>query len=116
MMIKYGKKALLTLFILTVTVFSSAQISYSDNAQDNNSKIKAKTESVKKSEAQTVWLKFLKSMLLVTGSCGTIFLLLLAYKKIKRTPVIGIKQIDIEKNLNTPETVEDATKFVIEKF
>lgn len=115
-MIKYSKKALLTLFIVTIAIFNSAQISYSNNVQDNSNKVRAKTESVKKSEAQTVWLKFLKSMLLVVGSCGAIFLLLLAYKKIKRTPVIGISEIDIEKNLNSPETVEDATKFVIEKF
>ncbi len=69
-----------------------------------------------KREIKHVLGKFLKTMLLVIGSCLAIFLLLLGYKKIKSPKVIIQNNIDIQKNLNSPETIDEATKFFIEKF
>lgn len=85
-------------------------------AVDNNTLV-PKTKVEKKSEAKNVLSKFMHSMLLVGGSCVVIFLLLLAYRRFKNNKVVNPNIIvDIEKNLNTPETVEEATRFIIEKF
>lgn len=69
-----------------------------------------------KSEIKHVLGKFFKTMLLVIGSCIAIFILLLGYKKLKAPKNITQSDIDIHKNLNSPETIEEATKFFIEKF
>lgn len=69
-----------------------------------------------KSEIKHVLGKFLKTMLLVIGSCIAIFILLLGYKKLKTPKTLNQNNIDVHKNLNSPETIEEATKFFIEKF
>lgn len=69
-----------------------------------------------KAETGIVLKKFLKSMLLVASSCAVIFLILLAYKRAKSQKKHKREDTDISKNLNSPETVEEATKFFIEKF
>lgn len=86
------------------------------STKDNTDVLKPKTNVEKKTEAKNVFGKFLTSMLWVGGSCFVIFFLLFAYKRLKNAPVINPLQTEIEKNLNTPDTVEEATKFVIEKF
>ena len=68
------------------------------------------------SEIKHVLSKFLKTMLLVLGSCIIIYLVLLGYKRLKSPKALNISNIDIQKNLNSPETIEEATKFFIEKF
>ena len=55
-------------------------------------------------------------MLLVLGSCIIIYLVLLGYKRLNNPKALNISNIDIQKNLNSPETIEEATKFFIEKF
>lgn len=69
-----------------------------------------------KSELKHVLGKFLKTMLLVIGSCIAIVLLLLGYKRLKAPKTINHSDIDVHKNLNSPETIEEATRFFIEKF
>ena len=69
-----------------------------------------------KSELKHVLGKFLKTMLLVIGSCIAIFILLLGYKRLKAPKAINHSDIDVRKNLNSPETIEEATRFFIEKF
>lgn len=78
--------------------------------------IKPKTEVQKVSESKKVLGKFFKSMMLVGASCIFLFLILLLYKKLKSSSVTGGNSVSLEKNLTTPETVEDSIKFVIEKF
>lgn len=68
------------------------------------------------SERDTVLKKFLKSMLLVAGSCTAIFLLLILYKRTRKTNQSSKQPVDISKNLNSPESIDAATKFFIEKF
>ncbi len=75
-----------------------------------------KTKIEKKSELKKVFSKFLKAMVLVCGSGIVLFVLLYAYKRMKNKSTVSNSVGDIEKNLNTPETIDDATKFVIEKF
>ena len=75
-----------------------------------------KTKIEKSTEIKRVFAKFLKAMLLVGGSGVILFIVLYTYKRIKRNPNRGHSIDNIEKNLNTPETVDEATKFVIEKF
>ncbi len=82
-------------------------------------KLRSRQESAlshKKSEGKNVLSKFLVSMLWVAGSCAAIFLILLAYKRIKGTSFGQTRQIEVSKNLNSPETVDDAVKLFIEKF
>ena len=67
-------------------------------------------------EAKIVLKKFLKSMLLVAGSCAAIFLLLLLYRKTRKNNRAAKQPVDISKNLNSPESIDAATKFFIEKF
>ncbi len=69
-----------------------------------------------KAETRIVLKKFLKSMLLVAGSCAGIFLILLIYKRARTPRAIKSTQADISKNLNSPESVDEAVKFFIEKF
>ena len=45
-----------------------------------------------------------------------ILAVLLVYKKLGNTRNIKTNREDISKNLNSPETVEEATRFFIEKF
>ncbi len=109
-------KSILCTIIIAVTIFVSNLIpcyAISTNTADT---LKPKTKIEKKTEAKNVLKKFFKSMLLVCGSSIVIVLLLIAYKRFKNSSIANPHYVDIEKNLNTPETVEDATKFVIEKF
>lgn len=81
--------------------------------------IKAVSKSLKLSdntEGETVLKKFLKSMLFVAGSGTAIFLLLLLYRRTRKINHVKQSPPDISKNLNSPETIDAATKFFIEKF
>ena len=69
-----------------------------------------------KSEIKHVLGKFLKTMLLVLGSCIIIYFALLGYKKFKSPTSLNNNDVDVKKNLNSPKTIEEATKFFIEKF
>lgn len=84
------------------------------NAETSAITPKPKTE--KRNELSGVLSKFALTLAWVSGSCVVIFLLLYAYKKLKKTSIVNPKQIDTEKNLNSPDTIEDATRFFIEKF
>lgn len=82
----------------------------------HNQKAKLSQLLPKKEERNNVLGKFLKVMLMVCGSGVVIYLLGLGYKKISGSKVSKKTQVEIEKNLNSPETVEDAVKLFIEKF
>lgn len=115
--LKYYTLILATAMALIISMpFCNVDAKTDTTQKSAISGIKAKSEKDKKNEASSVLWKFLQSMLLVAGSCGAIFLLLFAYKKIKKTRLVNAPNIEIEKNLNSPETVEEATRFIIEKF
>ena len=102
-----------------MSAYAEAPVSSTDGASaDKQTKpaITKKSDEKQKSEASHVLSKFLVSMLWVAGSCVAIFLLLLAYKRFKTGAVKKIVAVDISKNLNSPDTVEEATKLFIEKF
>lgn len=120
------KTKILSWIVLTVMCFFSQIGVYAQNNTDTSPlKPRDKVESQnlpsnnkteEKSEGKKVFTKFLISMFWVAGSCIAIFLILLAYKKLKGTKLGQTKHIDISKNLNSPDTVDEAIKFFIEKF
>lgn len=70
-----------------------------------------------KSELKHVLKKFALSMSLVGGSCLVLYFALKTYKRFKEEEEAGQPYpVDTEKCLNTPETIEEATKLFIEKF
>lgn len=116
------KSKVFSLIITTVMALTGsmpccfAEVQTLDSAKTEKPAIVQKTEKEKKDEAGNVLKKFLISMCWVGGSCLAIFLILLAYKKLKSAKLVSTAERDISKNLNSPETIEDATKFFIEKF
>ena len=109
-------KSILCSTILIIVMFVSGLLPCCAIGTNNTDTLKPKTKIEKKTETKNVLKKFLKAMVLVCGSSIVIVLLLIAYKRFKNSSIVNPHYVDIEKNLNTPETVEDATKFVIEKF
>lgn len=67
-------------------------------------------------EVKHVFGKFLHTLLLVGGSCLTIIFLLLLYKKFSNKKQQIVRNINLNKDLESPETIEDAVKLFIEKF
>lgn len=116
------KSKVFSLIITTVMALTGsmpccfADVQTPDNAKTEKPAIVQKTEKEKKNEAGSVLKKFFISMCWVGGSCLVIFLILLAYKRLKTAKLVNSAEIDITKNLNSPETIEEATKFFIEKF
>lgn len=94
---------------------SNSVCAKTDETKTPVAQVESKTKKEKK-ESQNVLVKFLITMLWVAGSCGAIFLILLAYKKLSGAKFANPKQIETAKNLNSPETEEEAAKFFIEKF
>lgn len=80
------------------------------NTENTNASLKPRNEG------KNVLKRFFITMLWVGGSCVAIFLILLAYKKLNSTKLGQTRQIDISKNLNSPDTTDEAIKFFIEKF
>lgn len=117
------KRKLLSIFVLTVMALSFLMpCCFATTAKDEKTKtpvvqseLKSKNKK-EKSESQNVLVKFFITMLWVAGSCGAIFLALLAYKKLSGASFVDPKHREIAKNLNSPETIDDAAKFFIEKF
>jgi len=106
-------------FILSLPVFSTnieVQV-VPDVAKVEQVKIpNVETKPYKSNEIRHVFSKFLKSMMLVAGSCFVIFLILALFKNSKSTKNSPKRNIDIQKDLNSPETIDAAVKFFIEKF
>ncbi len=71
-----------------------------------------------KSEIKHVLKKFAFAMALVGGSCLILYFALRTYKRFKEQEILDdtSSYVDVTKNLTTPDTIEDATKFFIEKF
>ena len=109
------KKKLLTVitaFIMALTVSMPCCCAVEQpKAADTQPQIVQKKHKEDRNEAKNVL-----TMLWVGGSCLVIFLILYAYKNLKKSNIVNHGQIDIAKNLNSPESIEDATKFFIEKF
>lgn len=84
-----------------------------NNVQETLTTLPSKNDN---SEAKHVFGKFGHTMLLVAGSCLLVLLVLSLYKKLTTSKTLQTREIDIKKDLNSPETIEDATKFFIEKF
>lgn len=75
------------------------------------------TKPYKTNELRHVFKKFLVSMGLVGASCLVLYILLNMYKKFHSTQDKTPQEtIDVAKNLTTPDTIDEATKFFIEKF
>ena len=114
------KKKLLTVitaFIMALTASMPCCCAVEQpKAADTQPQIVQKKHKEDRNEAKNVLTKFLITMLWVGGSCLVIFLILYAYKNLKKSNIVNHGQIDIAKNLNSPESIEDATKFFIEKF
>lgn len=109
------KSKIISLAIIGILMFLVPTPSYSFGL-GSIKHLKQKTAFVKKSETKQVLKKFLKTMGLVAGSCGVIFAILLVYRRFSSAKIVQVSETKIETNLNSPETVEEATKFVIEKF
>ena len=83
---------------------------------DSLKSVQNKISQTKRHEIKILLKKFGVSMSWVAGSCVVIFLMLLSYKRLKNSQQKIVINQDISKNLNSPETLDEATKFFIEKF
>ena len=107
----------ITAFIMSLTVSMPCCCAVEQpKTSESQPQIVQRKNKEDKNEVKTVLTKFLITMLWVGGSCLVIFLLLYAYKNLKKSKIVNQGHIDIAKNLNSPESIEDATKFFIEKF
>lgn len=70
----------------------------------------------KKAELKKVLKKFGKAMALVGVSGVGLFVVLSVFRRCNRNKKSSIATIELEKTLTSPETIDEATKFVIEKF
>lgn len=117
-------KKIISLFTTVIIAFSGTILfCYADTLSSDVSQqtpaIVQKTESAVKpykSEFKSVIKKFALSMSWVLLSIIVIWGILLAYKKLGSNKLVKTQKEDISKNLNSPETVEEATRFFIEKF
>ena len=117
------KKKIISLFTAVVIAISGTVLYCNaetvDTEQQQTQPIVQKTETTvksRKSEIKHVIKKFAVSMSWVFLSIIVILAVLLVYKKLGNTRNIKTNKEDISKNLNSPETVEEATRFFIEKF
>ena len=114
---------LFILFSLVMPVYSTetAMPIETDNGTEITQTIETKNTNPESSvkpqkEVKNVLGKFLHVMLLVGGSALLIFLVLLMYKKLTASKQQTKRNIEIKKDLYSPETIAEATKFFIEKF
>jgi hypothetical protein len=112
MRIQKIKKFYIALSIILVMMFASP-VTFAAN---KHNVLTPKTKVEKESELQNVFKRFLKTMLWVAGSVVGLYFVLLILKKFSTTKVSVEPEIDLDKNLASPETVDDATQFVIKKF
>lgn len=117
------KSRIITILTITVIAFSGmSPCCYADidNSVNSVPVVENKTNETKKpyksNELKHVLKKFLIAMALVGGSCAVLYFVLSAYKRISVANDTEREEIDVSKNLTTPETIDDATKFFIEKF
>lgn len=97
--------------IFAMSVFSVLPV----KAVDELSQTGANTRQ--KSELSHVLKKFAISMGLVGGSCLILYIALNTYKRFKdQENNTETYLVDVTKDLTTPETIDEATKFFIEKF
>ena len=109
---KYNKLISIS-FLCLIAIMLLIPPSFAANTQDI---LKPKTKIEKKSELHNVFARFLKTMAWVLGSAFGLYVILLICKKFTNNPVTINTNIDLDKNLTSPDTIEDATKFVIKKF
>lgn len=112
---KITSKILIPIVALIICISSTVQGSFGVVGSQGKPAISVKAHN-NKNEAKNVLSRFTKSMLLVAGSCLAIYLVLLGYKRLKGAKLINTQQVEISKNLTSPETIEEATKLFIEKF
>ncbi len=110
------KSKIVSVFLSIFLLLGAAAPSYSVQNVANIPIVSKTLKLSGNTEAKIVLKKFLKSMFLVAGSCAAIFLLLLLYKRTRKTNQSSKQPVDISKNLNSPESIDAATKFFIEKF
>lgn len=98
-------------------------VTFSNEIAETTEKVSVVEENIvvnsdtkNKDEIKHVANKFGHTMLLVLGASLTIILLLMIYKRITSPKTVTKRQTDIAKDLESPETIEDATRFFIEKF
>lgn len=120
-------KAISTLFILT-TLLMPVCFANEDTTKDQQTQIipveqitqeqSIQLKQTKKThkEAKHVLGKFIHTLMLVGGSCIAIFVLLTIYQRFSNRQNKPVHNIDISKDLESPETIEDAVKLFIEKF
>lgn len=109
---KLQKQIICAGIFLTVSLFNILPVLAVDNAVESDANPRQKSELVH------VLKKFATSMGLVVGSCAILYFALRTYKRFKEQET-GEEEtylVDVTKDLTTPETIEDATKFFIEKF
>lgn len=109
---KLQKQIICAGIFLTVSLFNILPVLAVDNAVESGATPRQKSELVH------VLKKFATSMGLVVGSCAILYFALRTYKRFKEQET-GEEEtylVDVTKDLTTPETIEDATKFFIEKF
>lgn len=119
-------KIIITPFILATLLMP---VCYAENSHDalgsrivtveqtfEDENISSKAVTKRHKEAKHVFAKFLHTLLLVGGSCIVIYILLGLYKKYSSRKKQILRNIDVTKDLESPETIEDAIKLFIEKF
>ena len=107
-------KLIKILVIQMLALFIAMPVCFAENS--NVVDLTPKTKTEKKSELNNVLKKFAKSMGLVIGSCVSIYILLIVYKKFRKNGSKENYNSSLANNLNTPETTDEAIKLVIEKF
>ena len=70
----------------------------------------------KKAELKKVLKKFGKAMALVCVSGVGLFVILSVFRGLSSRQRNSSSNLELDKVLTSPETIEEATKFVIEKF
>lgn len=78
--------------------------------------IAGETKPYHSNELKHVLKKFLVAMALVGGSCLVLYFILSTYKRLKTAQQDEPVNIDVSKNLTTPDTIDEATRLFIEKF
>ncbi len=109
------------LFILLTALailFSTFNIAFAQKTlPEQQNKTNAGTLLPSKEENKNVLGKFFVTMLWVLGSCGVIYVLLVAYKRGKEgSNATAQTNPDMSLNLDSPQNADDAIELVIKKF
>lgn len=108
------KNNLLTIILTALMALNLAMPCYAVEIEDSEPQ-KIQTTAEINPELMKVLRKFAKSIILVALSGGGIYTVLSLYKRFNNKTKKNQTE-SLAKDLNSPETIDDAVKLVIEKF